>query len=100
MPATPIIDPVTGESLVGTEPQLRQQLDPGQWRQRLNLFTGRALSVSALDSEQKYRGGWLATLGLSVTPGTVSGLGLTMDLSGADPMLVVSPGYGITASGQ
>ena len=100
MPATPITDPVSGESLVGTEPQLRQQVDPGLWRQRLNLFTGRALSVSALDSEQQYRGGLLATLGQAVTAGTVSGLGLSLDLSGADPMLVVSPGYGITASGQ
>ena len=100
MPATPITDPVSGESLVGTEPQLLQQIDPGWWRQRLNLFTGRALTVSALDSEQSYRGGLLACLGQAVTPGTVKGLALTMDLSGADPLLTVSPGYGITASGQ
>lgn len=100
MPATPITDPVSGESLVGTEPQLRQQVDPGLWRQRLNLFTGRALSVSALDSEQAYRGGLLSTLGQAVTAGTVRGLGLTMDLSGADPLLVVSPGYGLSATGQ
>lgn len=100
MPATPIIAPASGESLVGTEPQLHQEIDPGWWRQRLNLYTGRTLSVSALDSEQSYRGGLLATLGQSVTPGTVSGLALSMDLSGADPVLVVTPGYGITASGQ
>ena len=100
MPATPITDPVSGESLVGTEPQLQQQVDPGWWRQRLNLYTGRTLSVSALDSEQGYRGGLLATLGQAVTAGTVSGLALTLDLSGADPLLVVTPGYGITASGQ
>jgi hypothetical protein len=100
MPATPILDPVSGESLVGTEPQLQQQVDPGWWRQRLNLYTGRTLSVSALDGEQGYRGGLLATLGQSVTAGTVSGLALTLDLSGADPLLVVSPGYGTTASGQ
>jgi len=100
MPATPITDPVSGESLVGTEPQLQQQVDPGWWRQRLNLYTGRALSVSALDSEQSYRGGLLAVLGQAVTPGTVSGLALTMDLSGADPVLAVSPGYGITANGE
>jgi hypothetical protein len=100
MPATPITDPVSGESLVGTEPQLRQQVDPGVWRQRLNLYNGRALSVTALDSEQTYRGGMLSTLGQAVTAGTVSGLALTMDLSGADPLVTVSPGYGITASGQ
>ncbi|MGD0939025.1 MAG: hypothetical protein ABR905_04875 [Terracidiphilus sp.] len=100
MPATPILDPATGESLVGTEPQLQQQVDPGWWRQRLNLYTGRTLSVSALDSEQGYRGGLLATMGQYVTAGTISGLALSLDLSGADPLLVVTPGYGITASGQ
>lgn len=100
MPATPITDPVTGESLVGTEPQFQQQVDPGWWRQRLNLYTGRALTVSALDGEQKYRGGLLATLGQGVSAGTVSGLALTMDLSGADPLFTITPGYGITGSGQ
>src|SRR6202008_2912902 len=100
MPATPITDPVLGESLVGTEPQLLQQVDPGWWRQRLNLFTGRALTVSALNGEQKYRGGLFATLGQSVSAGTVSGLALTMDLSGADPAFLISPGYGIIGNGQ
>jgi len=100
MPATPITDPVTGESLVGTEPQLQQQVDPGYWRQRLNLYTGRALTVSALDSEQNYRGGLLATMGQAVSAGTVSGLALTMEMNSADPTLTVTPGYGITASGQ
>ncbi len=76
MPTTPITDPVSGESLVGTEPQLLQQVDPG-WRHRLNLFTGRALSDTALDNEQAYRGGLLATLGQSVSAGTVSGLALS-----------------------
>jgi len=100
MPATPITDPVAGESLVGTEPQLEQQIDPGWWRQRLNLYTGRTLTVSALDNEQNYRGGLLATLGQGVTAGTVSGLALTMDTRGADPMFTISPGYGIMANGQ
>lgn len=99
MPATPITDAVPGESLVGTEPQLLQQVDPG-WRRRLNLFTGRALTESALDNEQTYRAGLLATLGQSVTAGTVTGLALTMNMSGADPVLTVSPGYGIAAYGQ
>jgi hypothetical protein len=99
MPATPITNPVSGESLLGTEPQLLQQVDPG-WRRRLNLFTGRALSDTALDNEQLYRSGLLATLGQSVTAGTVMGLALTMDTSGPDPMLFVSPGYGIAANGE
>ena len=99
MPATPITNPVSGESLVGTEPQLLQQVDPG-WRRRLNLFTGRALTDTALDNEQLYRGGLLATLGQSVIAGTISGLALTIDTSGPDPLLLVSPGYGIAANGE
>jgi hypothetical protein len=99
MPATPITNPVSGESLVGTEPQLLQQIDPG-WRRRLNLFTGRALTDTALDNEQLYRGGLLATLGQSVTAGTVNGLALTIDTSGPDPLLLVSPGYGIAGNGE
>jgi hypothetical protein len=100
MPATPITDPVTGESLVGIEPQLQQQVDPGWWRERLNLYNGRALTVDAFDSEQNYRAGLLTTMGQAVTAGTVTGLALTMDTSRADPMFSVSPGYGIMANGQ
>ena len=99
MPATPIMNPAAGESLVGTEPQLLQQVDPG-WRHRLNLFTGRALSDTALDGEQAYRAGLLTTMGQSVTAGTVTGLALTMDAAAADPVISVSPGYGISASGE
>ncbi|HUK47728.1 MAG TPA: hypothetical protein VLW06_09055 [Terriglobales bacterium] len=98
MPTTPITDPVSGESLLGTEPQLSQQVDPG-WRYRLNLFTGRTLTDTALDGEQLYRSGLLTTMGQYVTPGTVTGLALTMDTSGPDPVLMVSPGYGIAANG-
>jgi hypothetical protein len=100
MPATPITDPATGESLVGTEPQLQQQVDPGWWRQRLNLYTGRTLTVDALDSEQNYRAGLLAMSGQAVTAGTVTGLALTMDTAGPDPRFSITPGYGIMANGQ
>ncbi len=99
MPATPITNPAGGESLVGIEPQLRQQVDPG-WRRRLNLFTGRALSDTALINEQTYRAGLLSTLGQAVSAGTVSGLSLSLQASGADPLLVLTPGYGVMANGQ
>jgi hypothetical protein len=100
MPATSITDGVTGESLVGIEPQLQQQVDPGWWRERLNLYTGRSLTVDALDSEQNYRAGLLATLGQAVSAGTVTGLALTMNTSGPDPIFSITPGYGIMANGQ
>ena len=82
MPATPITNPFAGEELVGVAPQLTQQVDPAFWRQRLSLFTGRALRDTALDAEQLYRAGLLATLGQAVTPGVVTGLVAAFDLSG------------------
>ena len=99
MPATPITNPARGESLVGIEPQLLQQLPAAGWRRRLNLFTGRALSVSALDNEQLYRSGLLSTLGQSVTPGTVKGLALSLNTGPSDPVISITPGYGIMAGG-
>ena len=81
MPATPITNPFPGEDLLGVEPQFQQQVDPG-WRHRLALFTGRALSDTALDGEQAYRAGLLATLGQAVSPGVVKGLVASFDISG------------------
>ena len=99
MPATQIAHPATGESLLGIEPQLLQQVDPG-WRYRLNLFAGRTLTDTALDGEQLYRAGLLATLGQAVTAGVVKGLAFSIDTTQADPVLTVTPGYGIAASGE
>jgi hypothetical protein len=110
MPATRITNPAPGESLIGIEPELLQQqsiqsqeppaaAQPG-WRHRLNLFTGRTLSVAALDSEQEYRAGLLACMGQSVTPGTVKGLELSMAASGSDFIFTVTPGYGIAGTGE
>ncbi len=99
MPATPIQNPEPGESLIGIDPQLLQQPNAG-WRRRLNLFTGRTLSADALQNEQNYRSGLLATLGQAVTPGIVNGLVLSVDTSTPDSLLTVTPGYGIAASGE
>ncbi len=99
MGATTIQDPIAGENLVGIEPELLQQVDPG-WLHRLDLFPGRALTASALQSEQSYRAGRLAMLGQCVTAGTVTGLELSADLTQADPVLQIAPGYGISATGE
>ena len=99
MPAAHIKDALPGEDLIAIEPELLQQVDAG-WRQRLALFTGRALSDTALTNEQQYRAGRLALLGQAVTQGTVQGLDLSVDLSSADPVLLITPGYGISATGQ
>jgi len=98
MPATAITNPVSGETLVGTEPQLEQTTSNACWRERLNMFTGRALTDTALDNEQLYRAGLLATLGQSVSPGTVKGLALTLDPTGT--VLTLTAGYGIMPTGE
>lgn len=103
MSATLIKNPLPGEDMIGIQPQLLEQLDAGAgltWLHRLNLFTGRALTATALQSEQDYRAGRLATLGQLVTQGTVKGLELSADFSAADPVIQVAPGYGISASGE
>lgn len=99
MGATKIHDALPGEDLIGIQPDLLEQVDAG-WLHRLALFTGRALSDTALTSEQQYRAGRLNMLGQAVTPGVVSGLDLMVDVTAADPVLTVAPGYGISAVGQ
>src|SRR5271157_4347262 len=99
MDATIIQDALPGEDLVGIEPELLQQVDPG-WLHRLNLYAGRALTAPALQSEQLYRAGRLAILGQCVSQGVVTGLELSADLSKSDPLLQVAPGYGISAAGE
>ncbi len=106
MSATLIQDALPGEDLVGIEPELLQQVDPG-WLHRLHLYPGRALTAPALLSEQLYRAGRLAILGQCVTQGVVKGLELTADLTHInpattkpDPLLQVAPGYGISAAGE
>jgi len=99
MPTTQIPDALPGESLLAIEPALLQKTTAG-WLQRLAMFTGRTLSDTALTNEQAYRAGHLTLLGQSVTQGTVQGLELSVDSTAADPILTLSPGYGIAASGQ
>ncbi len=98
MPTT-VIKPGDSESLIGIDPELLQQVDAG-WRHRLSLYSGRALSDTALASEQAYRSGLMASLAQSVTPGTAQGLIASLDLSGKDPVLQVTPGYGFCATGE
>ena len=59
-----------------------------------------ALTAPALQSEQSYRAGRLAILGQCVTQGVVKGLELSVDLTASDPLIQVTPGYGISASGE
>ena len=47
MKVFPILDPVSGEQVLSVEPAIKAHPD-AQWRQRLNYFTGRALTHTAL----------------------------------------------------
>ncbi len=101
MSATQIQNPLPGEDLIGIEPELLQTVDPtAWWLHRLAMFTGRTLTAPALQSEQAYRAGRLAMLGQCVTQGVVKGLELTVNLAAADPAIQVTPGYGISATGE
>src|SRR5215469_10256686 len=99
MPATLITNPLPGEALVGIDPELLSRVSVS-WQHRLNLFTGRALTESALDAEQANHSGLLAMTGQMVSPGIVHGLYAMLDMSGPEPGCYVQPGYGITADGE
>ena len=73
MKVFPIDDPVAGEQVLAVEPAIQRYPDV-DWRQRLEYFTGRALTHTALRLEQTGRAGHLATLGQALSPGVVSGL--------------------------
>ena len=63
---TLITAPFPGERVAGVQPDLTPQVD-GHWNVRLNLYTGRALSHTALEHEQRGRAGLLATRGQMVS---------------------------------
>jgi hypothetical protein len=98
-----ITDPVAGEQALATVPAI-SPLARGGWRRRLNLFTGRALSDTALRAEQDHRGGHLATLGQTFSHGVVHGLEVDREVGGTPGAPVyslhVGPGLGLTAAGE
>ena len=58
MRVTPIANPLPGEHLAAVHPTMRPDVGT-YWHRRLNLFTGRALSDTALTAEQAGRAGRL-----------------------------------------
>lgn len=95
----PIDDPVHGEQLLAVQPAIERYPD-ADWRQRLEYFTGRALTHTALRLEQQGRAGHLATLGQAVSPGVVTGLEADAVESGEGVMIEIAAGMGIAASGE
>ena len=73
MRVTHIKNPFSGERIAAIEPPLNPNVD-ARWRRRLNLYTGRALSDTALTTEQAGRVGRLAARGQMMSPGVINGL--------------------------
>jgi len=103
MKVYPIVAPLPDEGIAAVQPVLSPTADAG-WHRRLNLFTGRALSDTALSAEQAGRAGRLATSGQALSPGVVAGLeaGIERALQGDAPVFYyhLSPGMGLAASGE
>lgn len=109
MKVNPILNPLEGERVIGVDPPLKPNFE-ADWRRRLNLYTGRSLSDTALTTEQDGRAGRLATRGQMVSPGVVSGLEVEFERVAHTPtaddprteifFYVINAGFGIAASGE
>lgn len=100
MKVWPIKKPFKNEHVIGIQPPLNPDVDAG-WNRRLNLFTGRALSDTALKAEQAGRAGRMATRGQMVSPGVVTGLQLAVERGAGDALTgALSAGLGIAFSGE
>ena len=99
------IDPaLRDEHVLEVDPSLRPEL-PGEWRRRINPFTGRSLSDKALTAEQGYRGGIQRLRGQSLTAGAVFGLDLQLEPGAAaafpsDARFQLLPGMGLSVYGE
>lgn len=99
MKVFPIDDPVVGEQVLSVQPAIARY-PAADWQQRLEYFTGRALTHTALQQEQQSRSGHLATLGQAVSPGVVMGLEADAALIDGQVVIEIAAGMGIAASGE
>ncbi len=91
------------EHVIGVDPPMRPSL-PDVWRRRIHAFSGRAVSDKALTAEQSLRSGMQRLYGLSLAPGVIDGLELTVeaDAIGGAPDLArirLDPGFGLARRG-
>ena len=99
MKVFPIEDPVAGEQVLSVQPVI-ERYPEADWRQRLEYFSGRALTHTALGVEQQSRGGHLATLGQALSPGVVMGLEVGAAETVTGLVIEIAAGMGIAASGE
>lgn len=91
--------PLSGERLLGVHPTIAPQPD-ASWRARAHFFIGRAVTPSALQTEQAERGGRLSISGQVIAPGVVAGLEVSLEERDGIWTVEVSPGVGLTAFGE
>lgn len=109
MRVTPIRNPISGEQIVGVSPEMGLQVE-ADWQRRINPFTGRNLSHTALEAEQNQRAARLALSGQALSSGVVSGLEVMLErevipASGETPEQVnyyyqIEAGMGLASSGE
>jgi hypothetical protein len=100
----PVKSPLDGEQVIAVSPELDKHNDK-DWRRRVNNFTGRSLTHTALRTEQSGRSGRIVSLGQLLSPGVVNGLVADKSVSkitGTEQkgFLDISNGYGLAASGE
>ena len=100
MKVFPIKSPLDGEQVVGVAPKIDRFAEP-DWRRRVNHFTGRALTHTALRSEQAGRSGRVAAIGEMLSPGVVNGLVADKSMDEAGRQFInISAGHGLDANGE
>lgn len=99
MRVTPIKNLFAGERIVAVSPTMAPQVDAA-WRRRMNLYTGRTLSDTALEAEQGGRAGRLATIGQTLSPGIATGLEIDLEERDDGFFLHIAPGIGLMHSGE
>jgi len=99
MKVFPIDDPLAGEQILAVQPAMERYPD-ANWQQRLEYFSGRALTHTALRLEQQGRSGHIATLGQALSPGVVVGLEAGAAQIDGQIMLEIAAGMGLAASGE
>jgi len=104
MKVFPIKSPLQGEQVVGVQPEM-DRFSERDWRRRVNNFTGRSLTHTALRIEQQGRSGRVASLGQLLSPGVINGLEaekviLNVAGEGQKEYLEISPGYGLDCNGE
>lgn len=106
MRVSPIAAPLPSEHVSATSPILRPEVEAA-WQRRLNYWTGRALTVDALEQEQEERAARLAWRGRQVSAGVVRGLEVSLEAGAetAAPSLLnhflhVLPGHAFALTGE